>query len=197
MYGFSGLTILWDGHSGVYVHMSNEYRGKTCGLCENYNSDPGDDFITLAGNQVSNVNTFGNSYKMTTFGETCEDLPAHQDSFSCKNLSSEEHTNVRISCATLLQAPFFPCHSVVDPSLFLKMCEEDACTYFNYTSVNSTLCDAFTQYSRACSRNGVELSWREDLNICGMYTIGLTILVGNNNLVFLFYSVSHFFFTQE
>jgi hypothetical protein len=169
VYGFSGLTIQWDGHNGVYVHMSNEYRGKTCGLCGNYNSDPNDDFVTLAGNQVSSVNTFGNSYKMTAFGETCENVPAHEDSFPCAKLSHEEYTKIHLTCGTLLQEPFISCHAVVDPALFIKMCEEDACTYLNHTSINASSCDAFTQYSRACSRNEIELSWRNDLNICGMY----------------------------
>ena len=171
VYGFSGLTIQWDGHNGIYVHMSNEYRGKTCGLCGNYNSDPKDDFISLAGNLVSTVNSFGNSYKMTAIGETCDDVPEHQDNFPCAKLSTEEYTKIRLTCATLLQAPFIPCHPVVDPALFMKMCEEDACTYFNYTSTNATSCDAFTQYSRACSRNEIELSWRSDLNICGTYIL--------------------------
>lgn len=171
VYGFSGLTIQWDGHSSVYVHMSEEYRGKTCGLCGNYNSDPTDDFTTLAGSQVTNVNTFGNSYKMPAFGERCEDVPSHQDSFPCEKLNEEEHSEIQITCATMLKAPFTACHTAVDPSLFMKMCEEDACTYLNYTSIKSSPCDAFTQYSRACSRNDIELSWRNDLNICGMYTI--------------------------
>ena len=169
VYGFSGLTVQWDGHNGIYVHMSNEYRGKTCGLCGNYNGDPSDDFTTLAGHEVSAVNTFGNSFKMTDFGKTCEDVPADQDSFPCKQLSNEEYTKIHLTCATLLQAPFISCHATVDPALFIKMCEEDACTYVNHTSINTTSCDAFTQYSRACSRNGLELSWRNNLNICGMY----------------------------
>lgn len=169
VYGFSGLTIQWDGHNAVYVHMSNEYRGKTCGLCGNYNSDPNDDFVTLAGNQVSTVNAFANSYKMTDFGETCEDVPSNQDSFPCAKLSSEDYSKIRKTCEVLLDAPFTSCHPVVDPTLFIKMCEEDACIYMNYTALNNASCDALAQYSRACSRNGVQLSWRNYLNICGMY----------------------------
>ena len=94
MYGFSGLTIQWDGHNGVYVHIAKEYRGKTCGLCGNYKGDPKDDFVSLAGNQLSTVNSFGNSYKMTGFGEECQDVPEHQDSFPCAKLSQEEYTKI-------------------------------------------------------------------------------------------------------
>ena len=169
VHGFSGLTIQWDGHNSIYIHMSNKYRGKTCGLCGNYNNNPNDDFITLAGNLVTSVNTFGNSYKMTSFGETCKDVPVHEDNFPCAKLNHEDYKKIHLTCGTLLKAPFSSCHDVVDPGLFIKMCEEDACSYINYTSINCTSCDAFTQYSRACARNEIELSWRDDLNICGMY----------------------------
>ena len=66
---------------------------------------------------------------------------------------------------------FSSCHDIVDPISFIVMCQEDVCSYLNYTSLNNSFCDAFTQYSRACARNDIELSWREELNICCKYNI--------------------------
>lgn len=37
VYGFSGITVLWDGHNGVYVRMAKEFQNNTCGLCGNFN----------------------------------------------------------------------------------------------------------------------------------------------------------------
>ena len=160
VYGFSGITIQWDGHTGVYVHMAEEFKGKTCGLCGDFNGNPDDDFVTLAGNKVSSV---------TNFGEICPDASPEQQIFPCEKASSQEMTKIQETCELLLKSPFSRCHQNVDPSLFIKMCEEDACSRINYTSINTTSCEAFTQYSRACARNGIETSWRDELNICCKY----------------------------
>lgn len=166
VYGFSGITVQCDGHNAVYVHMSDEYKGKTCGLCGNFNGDPSDDFVTLSGHKVSSVTAFANSFKMTAFGEACPDTKQAEAAFPCEKSSSQELAKIRQSCEALMKFPFSMCHVAVDPLFFFKMCQEDACSYLNDTLTNVSSCDAFTQYSRACARNGIEISWRNELDIC-------------------------------
>ena len=45
-----GFTLAWDGHSGsVYIKLSPEFVGRTCGLCGNFNADVQDDLKTSYG----------------------------------------------------------------------------------------------------------------------------------------------------
>lgn len=45
-----GFTLAWEGNNGsVYIKMSPEYVGRTCGLCGNFNADVQDDLKTSYG----------------------------------------------------------------------------------------------------------------------------------------------------
>ncbi|RXM32776.1 Otogelin-like protein [Acipenser ruthenus] len=41
-----GFSLAWDGSSGVYIKMTEEHKGRPCGLCGNYNDDGADDLTT-------------------------------------------------------------------------------------------------------------------------------------------------------
>lgn len=41
-----GFSLAWDGGSGVYIRMTEEHKGRACGLCGNYNDDGSDDLTT-------------------------------------------------------------------------------------------------------------------------------------------------------
>lgn len=44
-----GFSLAWDGISGIYLKLSEEHKGKSCGLCANYNDIQSDDFIIQQG----------------------------------------------------------------------------------------------------------------------------------------------------
>jgi hypothetical protein len=44
-----GFSMAWDGISGIYLKLSEEHKGKPCGLCGNYNDIQSDDFIIQEG----------------------------------------------------------------------------------------------------------------------------------------------------
>lgn len=44
-----GFSLAWDGISGIYLKLSQEHKGKSCGLCGNYNGIQSDDFIIQQG----------------------------------------------------------------------------------------------------------------------------------------------------
>lgn len=45
-----GFTLAWEGRSGsVYIKLSPEFVGRTCGLCGNFNADVQDDLKTSYG----------------------------------------------------------------------------------------------------------------------------------------------------
>lgn len=47
-----GFSLAWDGNSGIYVKLTDEHKGKTCGLCGNYNGDMSDDFLLQNSKQI-------------------------------------------------------------------------------------------------------------------------------------------------
>lgn len=47
-----GFSLAWDGISGIYLKLSEEHRGKSCGLCANYNGIQSDDFVILQGKEL-------------------------------------------------------------------------------------------------------------------------------------------------
>lgn len=50
-----GFTLAWDGRSGsVYIKLSPEFVGRTCGLCGNFNADIQDDLKTSYGRNKKN-----------------------------------------------------------------------------------------------------------------------------------------------
>lgn len=45
-----GFTLAWEGRSGsVYIKLSPEFVGRTCGMCGNFNADVQDDLRTSYG----------------------------------------------------------------------------------------------------------------------------------------------------
>lgn len=45
-----GFTLAWEGRSGsIYIKLSPEFVGRTCGLCGNFNADVQDDLKTSYG----------------------------------------------------------------------------------------------------------------------------------------------------
>lgn len=56
-----GFSLAWDGISGIYLKLSEEHKGKSCGLCANYNGIQSDDFIIQQGEQVEEKKWVGTS----------------------------------------------------------------------------------------------------------------------------------------
>lgn len=83
IYGYSGLTVLWDGQDSVYVHLDPDHVNITCGLCGNYNGQPADDLVTFNGQTTSSVAQFGNSWRMTKVGDYCPNVLEQATSPSC------------------------------------------------------------------------------------------------------------------
>lgn len=55
-----GFSLAWDGSSGVYLKMTEEHKGRPCGLCGNYNDDGSDDLSSSHGE----TNRPGHTYRI-------------------------------------------------------------------------------------------------------------------------------------
>lgn len=40
-----GFSLAWDGNSGIYIKLTEDHKGKPCGLCGNFNGNKDDDLI--------------------------------------------------------------------------------------------------------------------------------------------------------
>ncbi|TNN42101.1 Otogelin [Liparis tanakae] len=151
-----GFTLAWEGRGGsVYVKLSPEFVGRTCGLCGNFNADVQDDLKTSYGVLTHDVEMFGNSWVEAEpheapcpmvhpgFSSPCAAVEAHvlqvrreeSEHEGRRGPSSARETRLCVSwlqevedvCAMLLDPPFQSCHDFVSPLSYMASCSNDLC----------------------------------------------------------------------
>ncbi|XP_054843735.1 otogelin-like protein [Eublepharis macularius] len=157
-----GFSLAWDGNSGIYVKLTEEHKGKTCGLCGNYNSNMSDDLIIQNIDYKEDIAKFANSWSVQTPDDaTC--VPTASDFPSPCSVDSESYENIYVKCQILLQFPFFSCHQSIDPYPYISSCLNDLCGEDD----DETYCRAVTEYARSCSHAGYPVrDWRDDFPAC-------------------------------
>ncbi|XP_062404738.1 otogelin [Sardina pilchardus] len=162
-----GFTLAWEGDNGsVYIKMSPEYVGRTCGLCGNFNADVQDDLKTSYGLITEDVAMFGNSWtEEEPHQASCPMVPSLYPS-PCA--AQDAHTRLKVEevCATLLKSPFQSCHEFVSPYSFMASCSNDLCLS---GPSGDAVCQVFTEYARACAHAGHTLhDWRSHIQACAV-----------------------------
>ena len=61
-----GYNIRWDGRETIFVSVTEEMRGKTCGLCGTFNGNKDDDFKTDVGRVVTSAANFATTWKKSS-----------------------------------------------------------------------------------------------------------------------------------
>ncbi|XP_066294936.1 mucin-2-like isoform X2 [Branchiostoma lanceolatum] len=147
-----GLIVEWDGETRMYVTVSPDFKGQTCGLCGNFNGNQLDDF-TVKGMPETSVAAFGNSWKANA---DCLDVPRDQILEACAvNTQRADYAN---SMCGVINSPIFAaCHRVVRPDPYFKECLFDVC---ECEMGERCLCSAVANYARACARNYAPVEWR-------------------------------------
>ncbi|RXN01931.1 Otogelin-like protein [Acipenser ruthenus] len=162
-----GFTLAWDGStSSVYIKMSPEYVGRTCGLCGNFNADVHDDLKTSYDLFTHDTAIFGNSWmEMVPHEYSCPSVPANYPS-PCLTQNYETRQKVQEMCILLLETPFKECHDLVSPFPFMASCSNDLCIA---GLDNQVLCQALTEYARACAHAEHPLyDWRAAIPMCAV-----------------------------
>nr|XP_023423412.1 otogelin-like protein [Cavia porcellus] len=157
-----GFSLAWDGISGIYLKLSEEHKGKSCGLCGNYNDIQSDDFIIQQEDYTEDIAMFGNSWSVQTPDDSkCVPTPSDFPNPCSSGMPAFEA--IFFKCQILLQFPFLSCHEYIDPYLYIASCVNDLCK----THDDETYCRAATEYARACSHAGYPIQdWREDFPAC-------------------------------
>ncbi|XP_053473113.1 otogelin [Ictalurus furcatus] len=161
------FMLAWQGlSSSIYIKMSPEFVGRTCGLCGNFNADVQDDLKTSYGVFTDNLAMFGNSWMEEEPQKlTCPRVPSLYP-FPCS--AQEPHNLLKVEevCTTLLKDPFTSCHEFVSPYSYMASCSNDLCMS---GSSGDMVCQVFTEYTRACAHAGHPLhNWRAHFPQCGI-----------------------------
>ncbi|XP_067906151.1 otogelin-like protein [Heterodontus francisci] len=157
-----GFSLAWDGFSGVYIKLTEEHKGKPCGLCGNYNGDMSDDLNASYSMLTEDVSIFGNSW----MSQSPSDAPCESVSLNFPSPCRDKGaiiSDIIAKCEVLLGFPFFTCREYVQPNSYVASCINDLCMMDD----SDTQCRAITEYARACSHAGYPLmDWRDDFPAC-------------------------------
>ncbi|XP_051757713.1 otogelin-like isoform X6 [Ctenopharyngodon idella] len=162
-----GFTLAWQGFTGsVYIKMSPEFVGHTCGLCGNFNADTQDDLKTSYGVFTQDLSMFGNSWaEEEPQLARCPVVPSLYPS-PCATKDPHVLLKVEEVCATLLKEPFQSCHEFVSPYSYMASCSNDLCLSGPNGDV---VCHVFTEYARACAHAEHPLhNWRAHFPVCNV-----------------------------
>lgn len=134
-----GFKLLFDGDTYVLVTLPDTYRGRTHGLCGNFNGDTEDDIkmgATLAPSCIHDL-----------LPPTCSDATEGP----CQLLEDPS-------------GPFGGCHRVVPPQEHVISCARQRCSRPDDDDT-AVICHSFQGYAAACQAAGGQLQeWREATN---------------------------------
>ncbi|XP_053319637.1 otogelin-like protein [Spea bombifrons] len=156
-----GFSLAWDGGSGVYIKLTEDHKGKVCGLCGNFNGNWSDDLIIQHREFTEDIAMFANSWHIETPEEPTCVLTAPDYPNPCSHETT--HEDVFVKCQVLLQFPFLSCHETIDPYPYIASCMNDLCKHDD----EETYCHAIMEYARSCSHSGFPIrDWRDDFPAC-------------------------------
>ncbi|XP_010226109.1 PREDICTED: mucin-6 [Tinamus guttatus] len=150
----------------AYVKVGPQFKGRTLGLCGNYNGDTTDDFMTSMNINEGTASLFVDSWRAGNCQPALE-----RDTDPCamsqlNKISAETHCSILTKKGTV----FEKCHAVVNPIPFYKRCVYQAC---NYEETFPYICSALGSYARTCSSMGLILeNWRNSMDNCTITCTG-------------------------
>ncbi|XP_035236114.1 IgGFc-binding protein-like [Anguilla anguilla] len=154
-----GLVVTYDLVYHITVTVPGNYRGKTCGLCGNFNGNKNDEFRLPDGRLVGDVNVFGAAWKVAIPGVVCDDGCSGNNCPKCDPKQKEVFQKPSY-CGILTdpKGPFAVCHAKLDPVPYFNDCIFDICTSNGDRKV---LCDSAASYALNCHIAGTDIkNWR-------------------------------------
>ncbi|XP_030193878.1 zonadhesin, like isoform X2 [Gadus morhua] len=153
-----GLRVRWDGNHYAQITLPSTYSNQTCGLCGDYDGNPGDDFTKPDGRPAANANDFANSWQ-TPDDEDDACKPGTKPDPVCEPILEAEVMKPE-KCGKMKDplGPFRECIPKVSPEPFFLSCVHDMCQFSGQQSV---LCDQLQAYTDACQSAGAIVHpWR-------------------------------------
>ncbi|KAJ8795578.1 hypothetical protein J1605_002340 [Eschrichtius robustus] len=157
----SGMVVSWDRKTSVFIRLHQEYKGRVCGLCGNFDDNALNDFTTRSQSVVGGALEFGNSWK---FSPSCPDAQAPKDPCAANPYRKPW---AQKQCSIVNSATFRACRSQVDSTRYYEACVSDACAC-DSGGDRECFCTAVAAYAQACHEAGVCVSWRTP-DICPLF----------------------------
>ncbi|KAG5842831.1 hypothetical protein ANANG_G00181920 [Anguilla anguilla] len=157
-----GLEVTYDLVYKVSVTVPDDYRGKTSGLCGNFNGKRDDDFLLPNGTLAKSVQVFGSAWKVAVPGVICDD--GCNGDF-CPKCDEKKKVTFERDCALIKKdsGPFAACYGVLDPNSYFRDCVYDVCMS---GGDRHALCGSIEAYVSDCQNMGVSVqNWRSP-NFC-------------------------------
>ncbi|XP_062342475.1 IgGFc-binding protein-like [Osmerus eperlanus] len=154
-----GLKVTYDLVYHITVTVPGNYRGKTCGLCGNFNNNNKDDFQLPDGKAAKDLLTFGAAWKVGVPGAVCEDGCSGDQ---CPKCDDKKKVVFEKDCSIITNpnGPFATCHTRIDPASYFRDCVYDVCLSKGDRHV---LCHSISAYTIDCQNLGVNIKeWRTD-----------------------------------
>ncbi|XP_071944579.1 SCO-spondin-like [Antedon mediterranea] len=151
-----GLDIMWDGATRLYITIQPEYNGKVEGLCGNYDGIAHNDFLSQDGVIEARADNFANSWKVSE--NMCIDVNSDIIPDPCE-VNRNRLTWAQKSCDIMRHDLFQPCHTAVDPEIFIRCC--------TFGGDCECLCTAIAAYAEQCNKHGIYIRWRSQ-DLCPM-----------------------------
>uniref|UniRef100_A0A8D0GKT0 Uncharacterized protein n=1 Tax=Sphenodon punctatus TaxID=8508 RepID=A0A8D0GKT0_SPHPU len=157
-----GLTLRWNWADTLLLDLDNTYKGKTCGLCGNYDGNRLNDLVSKGFQLLPRQ--FGNLHRVKEPTKTCADV----DLTPCildvdRSISPPPFKK---STCTKILSRLGNCSTTVTFDDYVDTCTEDMCSCNKKPSsqsnnVSSCLCSTLSQYSRDCIvKGGNPGKWR-------------------------------------
>ncbi|PNJ16503.1 MUC5B isoform 1 [Pongo abelii] len=148
-----GMAVSWDRKTSVFIRLHQDYKGRVCGLCGNFDDNAINDFATRSRSVVGDVLEFGNSWKLSP---SCPDALAPKDPCTANPFRKSW---AQKQCSILHGPTFATCRSQVDSTKYYEACVNDACACDSGGDCEC-FCTAVAAYAQACHDAGLCVSWR-------------------------------------
>lgn len=152
-----GLNVTYDMVYKVTVTVPGNYKGKTCGLCGNFNDTKTGEYELPDGKMTTDIQTFGAAWKVAVPGVVCEDGCRGDQ---CPICNSTQKGIFERDCGFLKNpaGAFAACHSRLSPDPYYRDCVYDVCMSQGDRNV---LCHSISAYLTDCQTIGVKINdWR-------------------------------------
>ncbi|KAI3376838.1 hypothetical protein L3Q82_000413 [Scortum barcoo] len=149
----TGLVLMWDQRTSLFIKLSPQFQGQVCGLCGNYDGNSKNDFTTRSQETVADVLEFGNSWKVSS---SCPNAQLITDPCASNRYRAAWSQK---QCSIITSITFQICHSQVDPGPYFDSCVRDSCACDTGGDCEC-LCTAVAAYAKACNEAGACVTWR-------------------------------------
>ncbi|XP_023805555.1 IgGFc-binding protein [Oryzias latipes] len=155
-----GLMVAYDISYYLRISLPYTYQNATCGLCGNFNNEPGDDLRTRDGEVVSSDVVFANSWRAS--GDEDPGCDAQCEGLECAGCTAAQtalySNNDHCGILQNSSGPFAACHQTLPPQNFVDSCVYDVCVGGGYQPI---LCQSLGVYASQCQQNGIQpQNWR-------------------------------------